>query len=243
MDLRGRGHSPPRDAGGQVSPIRVMLIDDHRTVLWGLSRLVDGENPRMQVVGAATSCAEAEEQLEAAAPDVILLDLDLGERSGIDGIPALRSRTRARILVLTGVRDPEAHHQAVLAGACGVVTKAEPADTILKAIEKANEGEIWLDRASTARLVLALSRNSADEANPVLKTIATLTSRERQIVAEMAADASASPKDVAAKLGISERTLRNHLGSIYDKLGLASRLELWDFAHRHGLAGPARRPA
>ena len=224
-----------------AQPIRVMLVDDHRSVLWGLERLIEGERPRMQVVGTATSHADALVTLSKTSPDVVLLDLDLGGESGINAIPDFLSKSKARVLILTGVRDPAKHDSAVLAGACGVVTKEDTAETILKAIEKAFHGELWLDRAATGRLFVELSRrNSTEKRDPHQQKIAALTARERQIVIEMASDAGATTRSVAEKMCISEHTLRNHLTSIYDKLGVSSRLELWAYANKHGLT---RTPA
>jgi DNA-binding NarL/FixJ family response regulator len=121
-------------------------------------------------------------------------------------------------------------------GACGVVTKEDTAETILKAIEKAYHGELWLDRAATGRIFVELSRrNSTDRKDPNQQKISALTARERQIVIEMASDAGATTRSVAEKMCISEHTLRNHLTSIYDKLGVSSRLELWAYANKHGL--------
>src|SRR4051812_15305062 len=98
-------------------PIRVFLIDDHRTILWGLEKLIESGKPAMRVVGSATSFTEAVKTLEKAAPDVILLDLDLGSENGIDAIPKLIAASHAKILILTGLRNESVHHSAVLAGA------------------------------------------------------------------------------------------------------------------------------
>jgi two-component system, NarL family, nitrate/nitrite response regulator NarL len=216
--------------------IRVMVVDDHRSVVWGLQRLIDGEKPRMTVVATANTPAEALQHAATQAIDVILLDLDLGAHNGLDAIPLLRAACSARVLVLTGMRDTAVHDRAVLAGACGVVQKEEKAETILKAIERAYQGELWLDRAATGRIFVELSRRSGAplEQNPH-ERIATLTPRERDIVAAMASDAGARTRAIAAKLNISENTLRNHLTSIYDKLGVSTRLELWAYANEHGL--------
>jgi two-component system, NarL family, nitrate/nitrite response regulator NarL len=217
--------------------IRVFLVDDHRTVLWGLQRLIESDAPRTEVVGTATTVEEAIAQLPAAKADVILLDLDLGGRSGIDVLPMLRDISGARVLVLTGMRDGRLHEQAIVAGACGVVTKESPADVILRAIAKASVGEMWLDRTATASIFMELSRRGRSELpDPVELKIRTLTPRERQIISELTADAGASTKAIASTLCMSEHTLRNHLSSVYDKLGVSSRVELWAFATKHGLA-------
>jgi DNA-binding NarL/FixJ family response regulator len=220
-----------------VRPIAILLVDDHRSVLWGLEKLIEGESPRMQVIGKATTSLEAMRLLDEARPDIILLDIDLGGESGINAVPALIAKSNAKVLVLTGSRDPSLHDSAVLAGAMGVVEKGEPAETILKAIQKVHEGEIWLDRSATGRIFLELSRNKAAGAmNPEQRKIASLTPRERQIVAEIGSDASASSRVIAERLHISEHTLRNHIASIYEKLDVSSRLELFAYAGRHGIS-------
>lgn len=220
-----------------VRPIAILLVDDHRSVLWGLEKLIEGESPRMQVIGKATTSLEAMRLLDEARPDIILLDIDLGGESGINAVPALIAKSNAKVLVLTGSRDPSLHDSAILAGAMGVVEKGEPAETILKAIQKVHEGEIWLDRSATGRIFLELSRNKAAGAmNPEQRKIASLTPRERQIVAEIGSDASASSRVIAERLHISEHTLRNHIASIYEKLDVSSRLELFAYAGRHGIS-------
>ena len=191
----------------------------------------------MDVVGAVTNVEEALERIAECKPDVVLLDLDLGGRNGIDVIPEILSRCAARVLIVTGVRDPKLHDRAVMAGACGVVAKEDPAETILKAIEKATLGELWLDRAATGRVFVELSRRSENRAlDPLMRRIESLTAKERQIVSELASNAGATTRAIAARLCISEHTLRNHLSSIYSKLGLSTRVELWAFANKHGLA-------
>ena len=222
------------------APIRVFLIDDHRTILWGLEKLIESGNPGMRVVGSATGYAAAAELLEQASPDVIILDLDLGQESGLDAIPKLLATSNAKILILTGLRDESVRHSAVLAGARGVVEKEARAETILAAISKVHQGEIWLDRAATGRLLVEVSRKSAvrSTTTPEQRKIAALTVREREIIALTASNAGATAKVIAEKLHISEHTLRNHLTSIYEKLGVANRLELFAFAHQHKLAPP-----
>ena len=218
------------------APIRVLIIDDHRSILWGLERLIESGKPAMQVVGTATNCTDALKLIDEAAPDLILLDSDLGDENGVDEIPKLMARSRAKILVLTGLRDESLHDKAVLAGASGVVEKEASAETILAAIEKVHEGQLWLDRVATGRIFLEFSRdNAAQTVDPERAKISSLTERESEIVAIAATHAGANAKAIAEMLYISEHTLRNHLTSIYDKLQVASRLELFAYAHKHGL--------
>ncbi|HYC48490.1 MAG TPA: response regulator transcription factor [Burkholderiales bacterium] len=218
------------------SPIRVFIVDDQLSVLWGLERLVGGRNTKMTVVGTATSGARAAEQVTAAKPDVILLDINLGSESGLDAIPALLAQSQARIVAMAGTRNPSMRDQAVLAGARGVVGKEEPPENILKAIEKVHAGELWLDRSTTGRIFVELSRRVKGGAeSDEQRRIATLTAREKQIVRLLMSDHETSITALAKKIHTSEHTLRNHLTSIYNKLGVKNRLQLHVFANKHRL--------
>ncbi|HWA37952.1 MAG TPA: response regulator transcription factor [Burkholderiales bacterium] len=221
-------------------PIRVFLIDDHRSILWGLEKLIDSCRPSMELVGSATNIAEALEGVAGDVADVVVLDLDLGQESGVEAIPQLAAVSKAKILILTGLRDEAVHQNAILAGARGVVGKESRAETILAAIAKVHEGEVWLDRAATGRLLVEVMRKSTarESVGAEQRRIAELTVREREIIALAAANAGATAKVIAEELSISEHTLRNHLTSIYEKLGVANRLELYAFAHQHRLAKP-----
>ena len=214
-----------------------MLIDDHRSVLWGLEKLIESEKPRMEVVGTATNSVEAFALLETISPDIIVIDLDLNGESGVNVIPTLLSKSSAVVLVLTGTRDLLLHDAAIIAGARGVVDKGDTAGTILRAITKVHQGEVWIDRSATNRIFNEFSRqkNTVIE-NPEQLKIATLTRKERLTAAEISNDATANTKTIAARLFISENTLRNHLTSIYAKLELSSRLELFVYSKKHGIS-------
>jgi len=219
-----------------TQPIKIMLIDDHRSVLWGLEKLIDSEKPRMAVVGTATNSAEALQILGTISPDVILIDLDLNGESGVNIIPKLISNSKAKVLVLTGTRDLSLHDGAMLAGARGVVEKGDTAETILKAITLVHEGEVWIDRSATSRIFTELLRKrNAVADDPEQQKIARLTRKEWLTAAEIGNDATASTKTIAERLCISENTLRNHLTSVYAKLEIASRLELFVYANKHGI--------
>jgi DNA-binding NarL/FixJ family response regulator len=155
-------------------------------------------------------------------------------------VAELQARSRAKILVLTGSADLAMLDRAVLAGARGIVKKREPPAALLKAIEKVHEGELWIDRGATSRIFMEMARQKASGRNdPEKSKIATLTMRERQTIIAVASDAAAPGKVIAGRLCISEHTLRNHLTSIYSKLGLSNRLDLYAYASRHSLDKPA----
>jgi DNA-binding NarL/FixJ family response regulator len=216
--------------------IRVLLIDDHRSVLWGLEKLIDSQRPRMQVIGKYTSFGEASAFVKELAPDIVLLDMDLGTEKGIEVIPQMLAICTAKILILTGSRDGKLLDQAVVAGAKGVLGKENPAETIIRAIECVHSGQLWIDHDRMGRIISELStKKSEKESNPELEKLETLTPKERMIFRAMTSRAGASGSEVAKSIHISESTLRNHLTSIYAKLDISNRLELWDFAQKYGL--------
>lgn len=118
-------------------PIRVLLVDDHRTTLWGLAELIGEEVPRLSLAGMATNRAEALRLAHAKQPNVILLDIDLGCDNGFDLIPELRLACAAHIVILTGLSTPGLRRRAASLGASGFVHKEDAAERIIAAIERA----------------------------------------------------------------------------------------------------------
>jgi two-component system, NarL family, nitrate/nitrite response regulator NarL len=216
--------------------IRVMLVDRHRIVLWCLQKLLEDQAAAMELVATATDCARAVEIAAKSRPDVIVLDSELlaGEDPAI--VPTLANGHGARVIVLSSAADDKLYDAAILQGARGIVHKEEPPETLLKAITKVFEGELWLDRARTGRIFVELSRQKTASVDPEKKKLASLTEREQDVVRRLASHPGAANKKLAEGLHIGEHTLRNHLSRIYDKLGVPNRLELYVFAQRHGLA-------
>jgi two-component system nitrate/nitrite response regulator NarL len=224
-------------------PIRVFVAEDHQITLWGLRRLIDSARPHMEVVGTASSRTELLNHDAAAEADVILLDLDLAGENSTDALADLRHRCPGRVLVLTGADDVDRHRTAVMKGARGVVHKSEPADVILRAIEKVDGGEVWLNRTLLGDVLGLLTdcrATPAAQADPHVERMNSLTPREREIVSTMVRRAGAKQLVVADELHMSEHTLRNHLTTIYGKLGVHGRLELHVYATEHGLGCAAR---
>jgi two-component system, NarL family, nitrate/nitrite response regulator NarL len=230
--------------GGEAAPIRVLLVDDHKSVLWGLEKLIDSARPSMEVIGKATRCAEALAAIEKNRPDVVLLDVFLEEDNGLDLLDALRGRRGLNVLILTGFHDAEMLERAMLGGARGAVYKSESAENILKAIAHVHNGEFWLPRACTANLFAsALAANKGGEKNGHAFACASLTAAERRIIAAVVEHKGAPSKVIADALHISSNTLRNHLASTYSKLGVHTRLDLYLYAKQHGLDKVATRVA
>jgi DNA-binding NarL/FixJ family response regulator len=187
-------------------------------------------------VGEAANCTDALAAAAGKQPDIILLDLDLGEESGLDCLPELLTVTSgARVLVLTGVRDSQLHRRAVHLGALGVVLKEKAAEVLLLAIAKVQAGEVWLEGTMIASVLGDLTRpREVQSSNPKMANIASLTGREREVIALIGQ--GLRNRQIAERLFISETTVRHHLTSIFAKLGVADRLELVIYAYRHGLS-------
>ena len=128
-------HTPPQN-------IRVFIVDDHAVMRAGLRLLLESQ-PGLTMVGEAATSTELLEAVVGTQPDIVVLDLDLGGESGSDSIPALRAAAPgARVLILTGVRDPDLSRQAMRHGAIGLVRKEHAARVLLQAIRKVHAGEV-----------------------------------------------------------------------------------------------------
>jgi DNA-binding NarL/FixJ family response regulator len=236
--------------------IRILLIDDQAIVREGLRMLLES-HPGIAVVGEASDCRQAVALVKQAQPDVILLDLDLGNAGGHDCLEELTSLApESRVLVLTGLYDLDLHQAAVSRGAMGLVRKLEAAEVLVKAIKKVYAGEVWLDGALMARLLEELwrerERESSSPPNPERQItlgapsqttqvspeervkIALLTDREREVVTLIGE--GLRNRQIADRLCISVITVRHHLSSIFSKLGVSDRFELAIYAYRNGLA-------
>jgi len=224
----------------EQSPIRVFLADDHRVTLWGLQQLIDSARPAMEVVGTARSRAELVGHAALAETDLLLLDLDLGGEDSCNALADVQRRCPGHVLILTADDNVAHHRQAVVLGARGVLHKSESADTVLCAIRKVHQGEIWLHRNMLADVLGQLTgRPAAPPAQDGHShRIASLTPRERDIITTMVQMSGGKQLAVADALGMSEHTLRNHLTAVYAKLCVRGRLELHLFATEHGLAKP-----
>jgi two-component system nitrate/nitrite response regulator NarL len=215
------------------SRIRVMLVDAHRMVLSGLQRLIDDEKPDLGVVATATECVRAVELAATTKPDVVVVDVDLATEKDGGVVPGLINGQDTRVLVLSGARDRK-HELAILRGACGVLYKDDTPDSLIKAIKKVHEGQLWLDRSTTGKLFVELSRQKSKTASdPAKRKLASLTEREQDVVRSLVKQPGADNKTLATSLHIGAHTLRNHLSHIYDKLGVPNRLELYVFAQRY----------
>jgi DNA-binding NarL/FixJ family response regulator len=230
------GHDTPDDtpADAAAPAIRLMVVDDHAIVRRGILAYVDAV-PTVEVVGEATDGQDALAQLAQSAalgtplPDVVLMDLQMPRMGGIEATAAIaRAHPDVRVVVLTSFGEVERVHAALAAGAAGYLLKdAEPAE-VITAVRAAAAGEVHLDAAVARQLTRRM-------AGPQIG-LGALTAREREILALVAQ--GHSNRDVADRLGISERTARTHVSNVLTKLQLASRTQAALLAIREGLIPP-----
>ncbi|WP_411142171.1 response regulator [Streptomyces sp. x-80] len=193
-------------------PVRILVCDDHAVVRAGLLALLDSA-PDIEVVGEAGTGEEALALAAKLAPDVVLMDLQLG--TGMDGVATTRRLTAGpgdtpHVLVLTTYDTDADITRAIEAGATGYLLKAERPEELFSAIQAAAQGRTTLS-APVAGRVVARMRSPRP----------SLTDRERDILAQLAQ--GLGNRDIARALFISEATVKTHLGRIYDKLGVDTR--------------------
>ncbi|HET9438095.1 MAG TPA: response regulator transcription factor [Gaiellaceae bacterium] len=207
--------------------IRVLVVDDHAVVRAGIRRVLDAEDD-IETVGEAPTAERAVFEALESKPDVVLMDVVMPGKSGIDGLPALlQALPDVRVLMLSMQDDPRYVREAFEAGASGYVLK-EAADTdVVEAVRVVASGERYVHPTLGARLVAAESEErKRAESDP-------LSEREREVLKLLAL--GHTNQEIAALLYISVRTAETHRAHIMQKLGLSSRAELVRYALDHGL--------
>ncbi|BCL80840.1 DNA-binding response regulator [Ktedonobacteria bacterium brp13] len=211
--------------------IRIMLADDHLVVRTGL-RLMLAADESFTLVGEATNGVMAIELAEKLQPDVILMDLRMPEMDGIEAIKQICKRwPQIAVVILTTYNEDNLMIRALQAGACGYLLKDCTLDTLLSTLRRASQGEMLLPPEIMARILAHASQAIAPP--PVARSSLDLTEREREVLAGVAQGERS--KEIAARLGISERTVGTYLGSIFSKLGVDSRASAVAVAIKRGL--------
>jgi DNA-binding NarL/FixJ family response regulator len=209
---------------------RVLLVDDHATFREPLSFMFDRES-EFEVVAQAGSLEEALTALDGI--DFAVVDLDLPDGDGTELIGPLRaSNPRCLVMVLTASADREAHARAVEAGAAGVLHKSARVGEVVQAARRLVAGESLLSAEEVVDL-LRLAGRSRERDREAQRTIERLTPREREVLQALAD--GLSDKQISENLHVGVGTVRNHLVSVFGKLGVNSRLQALVFALRHGV--------
>ena len=219
-----------------VTPIKVLIADDHPVVRIGLRNMLQADN-HMRIVAEARDGAEALNMVRTLRPDILLLDLAMPRMPGMDALRELTSEsTTTRTIVLTGLVDKRQILEALQLGARGVVLKDAVVEHLSACIRAVMQGQYWLDGRPVQNLVQVLRDLAAQTAPPSRKTFG-LTGRELEVVTLITE--GSTNKHIAVSFGISEETVKRHLTNIFNKLGVGNRLELALFALNHNLLPPS----
>jgi two-component system response regulator NreC len=207
--------------------IRVLIVDDHAVVRTGLRKVLDAE-PEIETVAEAPDVERAVFEALETTPDVVLLDVTMPSKSGIEGLPALmQAAPGAKVLMLSMHDDPRYVREAFEAGASGYVLKEAADSEVVGAVRAVAAGKHYVHPALGARLVAAeAAERRRAEADP-------LSEREREVLRLLAL--GHTNQEIAGMLYISVRTAETHRAHIMQKLGLSSRAELVRYALEQGL--------
>ena len=198
---------------------RVLLCDDHEVVREGLRTMLSRRED-MAVVGEAGTMAEAIEAAAKAKPDVVIMDVRLPDGSGVEACRAIReARPETRVIMLTSYADDEALFASIIAGASGYLLKQTRGQAVVDAIQAVAAGRSLLDPDVTGK-VLERVRKGREQEDP---KIASLTEQERKVLEQLAE--GKTNRDIGEILFLSEKTVKNYVSRILDKLGLARRAE------------------
>ncbi|MEU7118153.1 response regulator transcription factor [Streptomyces zaomyceticus] len=220
-----------------AAPTRVFLVDDHEVVRRGLRDLIDDE-PDMEVVGEAATAEQALARGPALRPDVAVLDVRLPDGDGISVCRELRSRMpEVACLMLTSFDDEDALLDAIMAGAAGYVLKQIKGSDLVAAVRTVATGQSMLDPATTARLMHSL-RDPEAAKPPEDERLAVLSDRERSVL-ELIGEGLTN-RQIAKRLYLSEKTVKNHISRLLGKLGVERRVQAAVIAaqvHEHAAEG------
>ena len=212
--------------------VRVLLVDDHALVRGGL-RAVLGTTDDCVVVGEAATGEEAVEQALALRPDVVVMDLSMPGAGGVAATAALQEQLpSARVLVLTTFADDGRVRAALGAGATGYLLKDATPDEVVRAVQAAARDEVPIDPRVAGALLPSQTVRHIGAPPPGPDGTPLLPPREREVLVRLAR--GLSNRQIATELGIAERTVKVHVGSVFRRIGVADRTSAALWARDHG---------
>ena len=215
--------------------LRILLVDDHEVVRLGLKALIQRQ-PSFEVVGEAGTADEAIDKARVHHPDVIVMDIRLPGRSGIEATrEVMRQLPETKVIMLTSYADDELLMDAIEAGAAGYVLKQIGSESLLRSLEGVARGESLLDPALMNKVFARLREAARKERG---QAFANLTEQEVKILALVAE--GHTNREIADRVYLSEKTVRNYVSAILGKLGLAHRSQAAAYAVEHGLLSHQR---
>ena len=219
--------------------IRLLIVDDHALVRSGLRAILDGEDG-IEVVGEATNGREALERTQELLPDIVLMDIRMGDSDGVTATRRIRdSVPSTRVIVLTNHDEDEIVYSAIRAGASGYLLKEVGGNQLGNAIRTVADGYSLIYPSVAKRVLDEFGRlRSAAPAGGDGGDAGynDLTARELEVLKLVAG--GHPNKEIAARLGITERTVKTHISNIFSKLALSDRTQAALYAHRRGLIDP-----
>jgi DNA-binding NarL/FixJ family response regulator len=215
-----------------VSATRVLVVDDQAVIRAGLRLIVDNE-PDLTVVGEAGDGQEAVRAAASARPDVVLMDVRMPAMNGIDATAQIVEAGSAAVLVLTTFEDDQYVFGALRAGASGFLLKDVGPDALVASIRSVARGDALVDPAVTRRLVERWAELDQRSRPPAPAVDDDLTDREREVLVGLAR--GLSNRDLAARLFLSEATVKSHVSNLLTKLGVRSRVQAVILAYERGV--------
>jgi len=213
-----------------MTKTRILLVDDHAIVRLGLMTLLN-DQPDMEVIAEANNTAEAVRAVEKFQPDVVLMDIRLPGEGGIEATRQVTSRfPKSKVVMLTSFADDDLVMRAISAGAVGYVLKQVGNEELLRAIQAAARGEALLDPSTTAKL---LSRVREVDRKTEEDAFRELSDREMDVLVHVARGKTNA--EIGQILNLSEKTVGNYIGNMFEKMHLNNRIELAIYAVEHHL--------
>ena len=208
-----------------MTKISVVLVDDHALVRLGLKTLIDDETD-MEVVGEAGTAQEALQTIERSNPQVVLMDIRLPGEGGLEATRRIVQRfPDVKVVMLTSFADDELVISAIRSGAVGYLIKQVGNEEVLRAIRLAAQGHSVIDPTTTSRLFARVRASEVKEQDDAFRD---LTEREMEVLHEV--ERGKTNAEIAHSLNLSEKTARNYVSAILEKLHLSNRIELATYA-------------
>lgn len=214
-------------------PIKVLVVDDQDIVRWGVQAILNTD-PRIEVVGEASSGAAAVSEIRGLSPDVVLLDIQLGDVTGLEVLAHIRGLDhQPKVIIMTTFNTDGNIVEAMNLGASGFLLKGSGREEILSAVHAVGSGGTFLSPTVAARLTSLASRSHAFLSLEVSDRIADLKDREIEILARLGRGSENAA--IARELHLSEASVKTYVSRILDKLGVSNRTQAALIAHQSGL--------
>lgn len=209
---------------------RILLVDDHEVVRLGLKSLLE-HHPQFEIVGEAGTAKEAIDLVASTSPDVVLMDIRLPGRSGIEACEEItKNYKNTRVIMITSYEEDEMLFSAIRAGASGYILKQIASEDLVRALESAGQGKVPLDPAVTQRILQEVRRAAKDEE---AQAFSNLSQQERHVL--LLVSEGKTNREIAKSLYLGEGTVRNYVSSILAKLSVSNRAEAAAYAVKHSL--------